>query len=71
MPVSLPGLLCHLNLHLHSPYHPTLTLSPTGYHVLNFGMFELAAGYRDRGMAAYSELQQKEFAREKDGYTCE
>lgn len=34
-------------------------------------MFDLASGYRDRGMAAYSELQQKEFAREKDGYTCE
>ena len=34
-------------------------------------MFDLAAGYRDRGMAAYSELQQREFAREKDGYTCE
>jgi hypothetical protein len=42
-----------------------------GYHALNFSMFELAAGYRDRGMAAYSELQQKEFAREKEGYTCE
>jgi isocitrate lyase len=41
-----------------------------GYHALNFSMFELAAGYRDRGMAAYSELQQKEFAREKEGYTC-
>ncbi len=34
-------------------------------------MFDLAAGYRDRGMAAYSELQQREFAREKEGYTCE
>lgn len=33
-------------------------------------MFELASGYRDRGMAAYSELQQKEFGSEKDGYTC-
>ncbi|PSC74855.1 Isocitrate lyase [Micractinium conductrix] len=41
-----------------------------GYHALNYSMFELADGYRDRGMAAYSELQQKEFAREKDGYTC-
>lgn len=40
-----------------------------GYHALNFSMFELALGYRDRGMAAYSELQQKEFTREKDGYT--
>ena len=33
-------------------------------------MFELATGYRDRGMAAYSELQQAEFAAEADGYTA-
>lgn len=41
-----------------------------GFHALNHGMFELALGYRDRGMAAYSELQQAEFASEKDGYTA-
>jgi isocitrate lyase len=41
-----------------------------GFHQLNFGMFELARGYKDRGMAAYSELQQAEFAAEKDGYTA-
>ncbi|RZI39182.1 isocitrate lyase, partial [Herbaspirillum sp. HC18] len=41
-----------------------------GFHQLNFGMFELARGYRDRGMAAYSELQQAEFAAEADGYTA-
>jgi len=41
-----------------------------GFHALNFGMFELARGYRDRGMAAYSELQQAEFAAEADGYTA-
>lgn len=41
-----------------------------GFHSLNHGMFELAAGYRDHGMAAYSELQQAEFASEKDGYTA-
>ncbi|KAG7666699.1 putative Isocitrate lyase [Nannochloris sp. 'desiccata'] len=41
-----------------------------GYHALNYSMFELAAGYRDRGMAAYSELQQKEFDAEPQGYTC-
>lgn len=41
-----------------------------GFHQLNHGMFELARGYRDRGMAAYSELQQAEFASEKDGYTA-
>ena len=27
-------------------------------------MFELARGYKERGMAAYSELQQAEFAAE-------
>ena len=41
-----------------------------GFHALNYGMFELARGYRDRGMAAYSELQQAEFGAEKNGYTA-
>jgi len=41
-----------------------------GFHSLNHGMFELASGYRDRGMAAYSELQQAEFASEPAGYTA-
>ncbi|WP_409450224.1 MULTISPECIES: isocitrate lyase [unclassified Brevundimonas] len=41
-----------------------------GFHSLNNGMFELASGYRDRGMAAYSELQQREFANEASGYTA-
>ena len=41
-----------------------------GFHSLNHGMFDLASGYRDRGMAAYSELQQAEFASEADGYTA-
>lgn len=41
-----------------------------GFHQLNHGMFELASGYRDRGMAAYSELQQAEFAAEERGYTA-
>ncbi|WP_147536048.1 isocitrate lyase [Bacillus marasmi] len=41
-----------------------------GFHALNHSMFNLALGYKDRGMAAYSELQQAEFAAEKDGYTA-
>ncbi len=41
-----------------------------GFHSLNHGMFELARGYKDRGMAAYSELQQAEFASEVYGYTA-
>jgi isocitrate lyase len=39
-----------------------------GFHALNHSMFTLAKGYKEHGMAAYSELQQAEFASEKDGY---
>src|SRR6476661_3396809 len=41
-----------------------------GFHSLNHGMFELATGYRDRGMAAYADLQTAEFASEKHGYSA-
>lgn len=41
-----------------------------GFHSLNYSMFNLAKGYKERGMAAYSELQQAEFASEVDGYTA-
>jgi len=41
-----------------------------GFHALNHGMFQLARGYRERGMAAYTELQQAEFGAEADGYTA-
>jgi isocitrate lyase len=41
-----------------------------GFHSLNLSMFNLARGYKERGMAAYSELQQAEFAAEAEGYTA-
>ncbi|MBM3977582.1 MAG: isocitrate lyase [Planctomycetes bacterium] len=41
-----------------------------GFHALNHSMYELARGYKDRGMAAYSELQQAEFASEANGYSA-
>jgi isocitrate lyase len=41
-----------------------------GFHALNYQAFQLARAYKERGMAAYSELQQAEFAAEKDGYTA-
>ena len=41
-----------------------------GFHSLNLSMFNLARDYRERGMAAYSELQQAEFAAEAEGYTA-
>ena len=41
-----------------------------GFHALNYSMFELALGYHQRDMAAYTELQQAEFAAERYGYTA-
>ena len=41
-----------------------------GFHTLNYSMFKLARGYRDRGMAAYSELQESEIAAEPEGYSA-
>ena len=41
-----------------------------GFHALNYSMWELARGYRERQMAAYTELQEKEFAAERDGYNA-
>lgn len=41
-----------------------------GFHALNATMFELASGYAERGMEAYVELQEAEFAMESSGYTA-
>lgn len=41
-----------------------------GFHALNHSMFKLAHDYKDNGMAAYSKLQQEEFASEDKGYTA-
>jgi isocitrate lyase len=45
-----------------------VTLS--AFHALNHSMFMLARDYKDRGMAAYAELQNREFASEKNGYAA-
>ena len=41
-----------------------------GFHSLNLSMFELAKGYSRRGMGAYSEMQQREFAAQAQGFTA-
>jgi isocitrate lyase len=41
-----------------------------GFHSLNYSMFILAKGYKESQMKAYVELQEAEFASEKDGYTA-
>src|SRR6266511_2730751 len=43
-----------------------VTLS--GFHALNHAMFTLAQDYKERGMAAYADLQSQEFAVEREGY---
>ena len=47
-----------------------LFVTLAGFHSLNHSMFELAAAYKDGGMAAYTELQEAEFAAEAAGYTA-
>jgi len=39
-----------------------------GWHALNLSMFELASAYRENGMFAYSEMQEREFAQESNGF---
>ena len=41
-----------------------------GFHTLNHSMFELARGYREGGMTAYADLQEREFASEEAGFTA-
>ncbi|MFT4979629.1 MAG: isocitrate lyase [Myxococcota bacterium] len=41
-----------------------------GFHSLNYGMFQLARGYRESGMTAYTALQEAEFGAEVQGYTA-
>jgi len=41
-----------------------------GFHALNTSMFELASGYAKTGMAAYAELQRREFALQERGFTA-
>jgi len=41
-----------------------------GFHALNYGMFKLAKGYKERQMAAFVELQEAEFAAVEEGFTA-
>ena len=41
-----------------------------GFHALNYSFFSLAHDFRERGMTAYAEFQEREFASEALGYTA-
>ncbi len=41
-----------------------------GFHALNYSFFRLAHDFKARGMTAYAEFQEEEFAAAADGYTA-
>lgn len=41
-----------------------------GFHVQNYSVFKFATEYKNKGMAAFSNIQQLEFSAEKEGYTA-
>lgn len=41
-----------------------------GFHSLNHAMFKLAHDYKDRGMTAYTQIQEDEFKQAKNGFTA-
>lgn len=65
-----PGTIARFQRELGAMGYKFQFVTLAGFHMLNFGMYELARGYRDRGMAAYAELQEAEFDAEKHGYTA-
>jgi isocitrate lyase len=65
-----PATLARFQVELASMGYRFQFVTLAGFHTLNFSMFELAQRYRESGMAAYSELQEREFAAEAHGYTA-
>ncbi|MGN6590528.1 MAG: isocitrate lyase [Sphingomicrobium sp.] len=65
-----PGMIARFQRELGRMGYKFQFVTLAGFHSLNHSMFELASDYRDRGMTAYSELQQAEFASEAAGYTA-
>jgi isocitrate lyase len=65
-----PGTIARFQRELGAMGYRFQFVTLAGFHSLNHAMFALARAYRERGMAAYCELQQAEFASEADGYTA-
>jgi len=65
-----PGTIAKFQTELGAMGYKFQFVTLAGFHVLNYATFRLAADYGERGMTAYSELQQMEFAAEEDGYTA-
>jgi isocitrate lyase len=65
-----PGEIAEFQRELGAMGYKFQFVTLAGFHALNYSMFQLANNYREHGMAAYSELQQAEFALEPQGYTA-
>jgi isocitrate lyase len=65
-----PGEIAEFQRELGAMGYKFQFVTLAGFHTLNYSMFNLAHNYREHGMAAYSELQQAEFALEQHGYTA-
>jgi isocitrate lyase len=65
-----PGEIAEFQRELGAMGYKFQFVTLAGFHALNYSMFHLANNYREHGMAAYSELQQAEFALEPQGYTA-
>ncbi len=65
-----PGKIASFQTELAAMGYKFQFVTLAGFHALNYSMYELARQYKGEGMAAYSRLQQAEFAAEKDGYTA-
>ncbi len=65
-----PDTILHFQERLGAMGYKFQFVTLAGFHALNHSMFALAHDYKRRGMAAYSELQQKEFGDEAKGYTA-
>lgn len=65
-----PGMIASFQRDLAQMGYRFQFVTLAGFHSLNLTMFNLARDYRERGMAAYSELQQAEFAAEAAGYSA-
>ncbi len=62
------GTIAHFQRELGAMGYKFQFVTLAGFHALNLSMWELARGYSERQMAAYTELQEREFAAEQDGY---
>lgn len=63
-----PQVIAHFQQELGRMGYKFQFVTLAGFHALNHSMFELAYDYKMRGMAAYSDFQQAEFASEARGY---